>query len=54
MARYLRHDSIGADLLEQASSEPFTVSWARDHHLPEQRWTVDGRLGGYLKEADGD
>jgi hypothetical protein len=54
MARYLRHDAIGAELLEQGSSEAFTVSWARDHHLPEQRWTVDARIGGYLKEADGD
>jgi hypothetical protein len=54
MARYLEHDRLGAELLEQAGSDELTVCWARQHHLPEARWTVDGRLGGYLKRADGD
>jgi hypothetical protein len=54
MARYLQHDRIGAELLEGAGSDQLTITWARDHHLPEQRWSVDRRLGECLKHADGD
>lgn len=54
MARYLEHDRLGADLLQRAGSDELTICWARQHHLPETRWTLDGRLGGYLKQADGD
>ncbi|MGA2211084.1 MAG: HDIG domain-containing metalloprotein [Acidimicrobiales bacterium] len=54
MARYLQHDRIGAELLESAGSDQLTITWARDHHLPEQRWRVDRRLGECLKLADGD
>ena len=32
--RYLCHDEIGARLLVEASSDPLTVAWAREHHLP--------------------
>ncbi|HTV12136.1 MAG TPA: hypothetical protein VME20_09760 [Acidimicrobiales bacterium] len=51
---YLVHDSLGARLLEDAGSDPFTVSWAREHHLSPGRWTVDKDAGAALKAADGD
>lgn len=54
MGDYLRHDELGADLLAEAGSDPFTVAWAREHHLPAERWTVDRRLGEALKAADDD
>ncbi|MDQ6614237.1 MAG: hypothetical protein M3083_05705 [Actinomycetota bacterium] len=54
MARYLRHDSLGAGLLERAGSEGLTVAWAREHHLPDDRWSVPQPLGAALKAADDD
>lgn len=53
-ARYLRHDVLGARLLEGAASDAVTVAWAREHHLPAERWTVPAALGGALKAADDD
>jgi hypothetical protein len=52
--RYLCHDDIGARLLAQAESDPLTVAWAREHHLPADRWTVPAALGSALKSADDD
>ncbi len=52
--RYLCHDEIGARLLAGASSDPLTVAWAREHHLPSDRWTVPAQVGAALKTADGD
>jgi hypothetical protein len=54
MGRYLRHDALGAQLLEQARSDRLTVTWAREHHLPSERWTVPHALGEALKAADDD
>ncbi len=54
MARYLRHDSLGADLLATAGSDRLTVAWAREHHLPDDRWTVPASWGRALKAADDD
>jgi hypothetical protein len=51
---YLHHDEIGGDLLELAGSDPLTVAWAREHHLPEDQWTVRHHLGEALKAADDD
>jgi len=51
---YLRHAELGADMLALAGSDPFTVTWAREHHLPEEEWTVDVEVGRALKSADGD
>jgi HD domain len=51
---YLSHDRRGAQLLEGAGSQPLTVSWAAEHHLAPDRWTVDAIIGGALKAADGD
>jgi hypothetical protein len=48
LGRYLRHAVLGADLLVAAGSDPLTRTWAREHHLPPDRWTVDpaaGRVG---------
>jgi hypothetical protein len=52
--RYLTHDVIGADLLEGAGSDELTVRWAREHHLPPERWTVAPKVGAALKAADDD
>lgn len=53
-SQYLTHDRIGADLLREAGSDPLTVAWAGEHHLPPDRWTVDRRVADALKAADGD
>jgi hypothetical protein len=54
MGRYLRHDALGAQLLARAGSDPVTVAWAREHHLPADCWTVPAPLGAALKAADDD
>lgn len=51
---YLHHDELGADLLRRAGSHPLTVAWAREHHLPSDRWSVDRSIGDALKAADDD
>jgi putative nucleotidyltransferase with HDIG domain len=51
---YLSHDGLGAGMLEEAGSDPVTVSWAAEHHLPATRWSIDRRIGDALKAADGD
>lgn len=51
---YLRHDALGGDLLAMADSDPLTVAWAREHHLPPDRWTVPRSVGDALKAADDD
>jgi hypothetical protein len=54
VGRYLSHDEGGAELLTAAGSHPLTVAWARQHHLPEAKWTVPGPVGRALKAADDD
>lgn len=54
LGTYLRHDVVGADLLRQAGAAPLTVTWAAEHHLPPERWTVPPDVARALKEADGD
>jgi len=54
VGRYLCHDEIGADLLVAAGSDAVTVAWAREHHLPAERWTVGVEVGSALKAADDD
>lgn len=51
---YLHHAEIGGDLLELAGSDPLTVAWARQHHLPRSAWTVPAEVGAALKAADDD
>jgi putative nucleotidyltransferase with HDIG domain len=53
-SRYLRHDEIGAGLLRDAGADELTVTWAREHHLPEKSWTVPADIGRRLKAADDD
>jgi hypothetical protein len=54
VARYLRHDVIGADLLAAAGADRLTVAWAREHHLRPDAWSVPAEVGAALKAADGD
>jgi hypothetical protein len=51
---YLQHPRLGGDLLALAGADPLTVAWAREHHLPPDRWTVPAHLGEVLKAADDD
>ncbi len=51
---YLQHAELGADLLAMAGSDPLTVAWAREHHSPEEKWTVPAAVGAALKDADDD
>ncbi|HVE94260.1 MAG TPA: HD domain-containing protein [Acidimicrobiales bacterium] len=54
LARYLRHDEIGAALLTAAGSDPLTVAWAREHHRAPSGWTLPPDLAAALKSADDD
>ncbi len=51
---YLEHPRLGGDMLELAGSDPLTVAWAREHHRPEEDWTVPVALGRVLEAADDD
>jgi hypothetical protein len=51
---YLRHPELGGDLLELAGSDPLTIAWTREHHLPPAQWTVDPEIARVLKAADDD
>jgi hypothetical protein len=52
--RYLTHDALGATLLADAGADPLTVTWAREHHLSPDRWTVPKPFATALKDADDD
>lgn len=54
VARHLRHDAIGAELLAGAGADPLTVAWAREHHRPERDWSVPPAVGRALRDADDD
>ena len=54
MGLYLLHPELGADLLSVAGSDPLTVAWAREHHLPPAEWTIDREVAEALNEADDD
>lgn len=51
---YLMHDELGADRLQLAGSDPFTITWAREHHWPEEMWTLPPHVAHALKDADDD
>ena len=51
---YLRHAELGGNLLDLAGSDPLTSAWAREHHNPEDTWTVPPRIAQALKAADDD
>jgi HD domain len=54
VGRYLCHDEIGAGMLAEAGGDALTIAWAREHHLPPERWTVATEVGAVLKAADDD
>jgi HD domain len=54
VGRYLCHDQIGAEMLAEAGGDALTIAWAREHHLPPERWTVAAEVGVVLKAADDD
>ena len=51
---YLLHPRLGGDMLEMAGSDPLTIAWAREHHLPEPDWTVEASIARVLHEVDDD
>ncbi len=51
---YVLHPDLGADLLLMAGSDPLTVAWTREHHLPIDAWTLPRELAEVLKAADDD
>jgi hypothetical protein len=51
---YLRHPRLGADMLALAGSDPLTVTWALEHHVPPDDWTVAPEVGAVLHAADDD
>jgi hypothetical protein len=51
---YLRHAEIGAEMLALAGADPLTVTWAREHHEPPQRWSLPALVAAALKAADDD
>jgi hypothetical protein len=51
---YLRHPELGGDLLALAGSDQLTVTWTREHHKPEESWTLDPAVAHALKSADDD
>ena len=51
---YLLHPRSGGDMLELAGSDPLTVAWTREHHLPEDQWTVRNDIARILKSCDDD
>ena len=51
---YLQHPKLGGDLLGMAGSDSLTEQWARQHHSPEEEWTIPPRIGHALKDADDD
>ena len=54
IAMYLDHPARGAARLRAAGSDPLTVAWAAEHHLPEDLWSVPLAVGRILHAADDD
>lgn len=54
IGRYVDHPSRGAALLRAAGSDPLTIAWTAEHHLPKASWTVPLPLATALKDADDD
>ena len=51
---YLDHPARGAARLREAGSDPLTVAWAQEHHLPPAGWSVPPDVGAALAAADDD
>lgn len=54
LARYWDHAALGGAILESAGSDPLTVRWTVEHHLPADQCTLDPRIAAALREADDD
>lgn len=54
MGQYWLHPRLGAELLERVGSEPITVAWTREHHLPARSCSLDSELADALRDADDD
>lgn len=54
LGQYRLHPSLGAELLAEAGSDPLTVAWTREHHLPAEEWTVPLAVASVLKACDDD
>jgi hypothetical protein len=54
LALYARHPDLGAQMLTLAGSDPLTVAWAREHHLPPEEWTVPELVATVLDACDND
>lgn len=54
VGRYRDHPEGGGQMLAEAGSDPLTVAWAREHHLPPSQWTVDPVIAEALHGADDD
>jgi hypothetical protein len=52
IALYLCHPELGAGQLARAGSDPLTVAWAREHHLPASAWSVPWEVSKVLRAAD--
>jgi hypothetical protein len=51
---YYKHPVLGGELLDLAGSDPLVVTWAREHHLPADGWTLPPDVAAALKAADDD
>ncbi len=49
---YLRYPALGAEMLELADSDPWVIAWSREHHQPEEDWTVPPEVFRVLVAAD--
>lgn len=54
IGQYWLHPDLGADRLEGLGSDPLTVTWTRQHHLPSEACTLDPVLAHALRSADDD
>lgn len=54
LAQYRHHPRLGAELLRAGGADPLTASWAAEHHLPAEQWTVPITVGQVLKDCDDD
>jgi hypothetical protein len=49
---YMRYPILGAELLQIAESDPWVIAWAREHHEPEEDWTVPVEVFRLVVAAD--
>ncbi len=54
LALYWRHPEAGGRALVAAGSHPVVSTWAAEHHLPPERWTIPLSMGHVLRRCDND